>query len=109
MDRAEIHDAARRRDSARLVQALRDTDGENRSLAAHYLGRLHSSEAVPALIESLDDPSEMGRMSVLRALGRIGDGRAIPRIAEVAETDPALGPASRATDVLARLGDPRAI
>lgn len=67
------------------------------------------SEAVPALIVGLDDPSEQVRMSVLRALAKIRDKRAVPHIARVAEADPALGVSSRATDVLAQLRDPRAI
>jgi HEAT repeat protein len=48
-------------------------------------------------------------MSVLRALARIGDKRAVPRIAEAAETDPALAVSARATDVLAELGESRAM
>lgn len=109
MERREIHDAAWRKDVARLIQALRHGDSDNRSLAAHYLGSLRSSEAVSALVESLDDPSEQVRMSVLRAVAKIRDERAVSRVAELAETDPALGVSSRATDVLAQLGDPRAI
>ena len=60
------------------------------------------------IIEALDDPSRDVRMTALRSLERIGDERAIPRIAEVAVQDPALGPSTRATEMLATLGDPRA-
>lgn len=88
--------------------ALSDPSTEVRRTAAFQLGRIGSSNAVPALIETLDDPSRDVRMSALRSLERIGDERAIPRIAEVAAGDPALGPSTRATELLAKLGDPRA-
>lgn len=109
MNRAELYDAWRRRDVARLIWALRDADSERRSITAHYLGRLRNPEAVPALIDSLDDPSEEVRMTVLRALARIGDKRAVARVAETAENDPALEVSTRAVDVLAQLDDPRGV
>ena len=88
--------------------ALSDPSAAVRRTAAFQLGRIRSSDAVPALIDALDDPSRDVRMSALRSLERIGDERAIPRIAEVAGQDPALGPSTRATEMLAKLGDPRA-
>ena len=88
--------------------ALSDPSPELRIAAALQLGKIRGPDAVPALIATLDDPSPDVRMSALRSLGRVGDKQAIPRIAEVALQDPALGPSTRATDVLAKLGDPRA-
>ena len=88
--------------------ALSDPSVAVRRTAAFQLGRIRSSDAVPTLIDALDDPSRDVRMSALRSLERVGDERAVPRIAEVAVEDPALGPSTLATEILAKLGDPRA-
>lgn len=109
MNRAELSDARRRRDTGRLTWALKDGDSEIRAMAAYHLGRLQSVEAGPALAECLDDPSEDVRMAVLSAFDRIGDRRAIPAVARTAANDPALAVSVRAIDVLAKLGDPRGI
>lgn len=109
MGRQEAYDAHRRGDVALLVKQLRGGDAETRSMAAYYLGRLRSADAVPALIDGLDDQSEWVQMSALRALSRIGDRRAVPRISRMAETDPVLALSRTATDALAELRDPRAI
>ncbi len=88
--------------------ALSDPSPELRSSAALHLGKIDSVDAVPALIETLDDPARDVRMSALKSLRHSGDERAIARIAEVAASDPALGPSTQATQTLAKLGDPRA-
>jgi HEAT repeat protein len=88
--------------------ALSDPSPELRSTAAVHLAKIDSADVVPALIETLDDPSRDVRMSALQALGRSGDERAIARGADVAVSDPALGPSSYAAETLAKLGDPRA-
>jgi len=88
--------------------ALSDPSAEVRRTAAFQLGRIRSRDTVPALIEALDDPSRDVRMTALRSLERLGDERATSRVAEVAAQDPALGPSTRATEMLAKLGDPRA-
>jgi HEAT repeat protein len=89
--------------------ALSDPSPDLRSSAAHQLRKIRSADAVPALIDVLDDPSRGVRMSALQSLQHIGDERAIARVAEVAVSDPALGPSSFATQTLAKLGDPRAV
>jgi HEAT repeat protein len=88
--------------------ALSDPSPELRSSAAVQLGKIGSADAVSALIETLDDPSRDVRMSALKSLRRGGDERAIARVAEVAVSDPALGPSSYAAETLAKLEDPRA-
>ncbi|HEY2355566.1 MAG TPA: HEAT repeat domain-containing protein [Gaiellaceae bacterium] len=97
------------RDVERLIGRLKDGDLDGRKLAAYGLGLGRSVEAGPALVACLDDPDEGMRMTVLRALGRIGDKRAIPAVMRAAHHDPSLAVSTRAIDVLAQLGDPRAI
>jgi HEAT repeat protein len=48
MGQAETHEAHRRRDVEALIKQLRGGEAETRSLAAYYLGRLRSPEAVPS-------------------------------------------------------------
>lgn len=92
-----------------LIVAVRQNSLEERGSAAMKLGKLQAAEAVPALLECLDEGGYDLQMSALYALRRIGDERAIPRVAELAETARTLGVSTRATDVLAELGDPRGI
>ncbi len=56
------------------------------------LGRLRSVEAVPALIDALQDESWMVRMYAARALGEIGPpaGEALPALAALLLEDDSL-------------------
>jgi HEAT repeat protein len=76
---------------AAVLQAMRDTGATDvllrslhrrepwrRALTARTLGHLGATDAVPALIERLDDHSRYVREAAVRALGRIGDERALP-------------------------------
>lgn len=47
-----------------------------RQMAANALGDLGASDAVEALLNSLEDPSQEVRKSVVTALGKLGDDRA---------------------------------
>ena len=109
MNWKNLREAYERRDVQYLIDALKDTDIANRRRAARFLGQLRDPDAVPALLRCLDAKDDHLRMTTLWALSKIGDERAIPRLMEVATSDPSLGPSSRATDVLAQLGDPRAV
>jgi len=51
--------------------------GYIRGAAARVLGQLQASEAVPALIETLNDSIYHTRCEAARALGQIGDERAV--------------------------------
>jgi len=48
-----------------------------RGIAARSLGLLHAVEAVPSLIQTLDDSIYYTRGGAARALGQIGDARAV--------------------------------
>lgn len=92
---------------ARVVEAaLSDSDVEVRRTAASALRKFRDPDPVPALIQALDDPDDSVRMLTVASLSHLGDERAIPRLVEVVRTDPSLGPASAAADLLVKLGDP---
>jgi len=66
-----------------LFRSLRRRAPWRRALAVRTLGLVGASEAVPALIERLDDGSRYVREAAVRALGRIGDERALPPLADL--------------------------
>ena len=51
-----------------------------RQMAANALGDLGASDAVEALLNSLEDPYQEVRKSVVTALGKLGDGRAMEKM-----------------------------
>ena len=68
----------------RHLRRLSSRSEIKRGLAAEALGRLKSRQAVPALIELLDDPDDGVRFDAVKALGEIGDPRALePLIARL--------------------------
>ncbi|MEN6500149.1 MAG: MFS transporter [Rectinema sp.] len=52
-------------------------------VAARILGKQHSQVAVPALIDSLDEPDYMLQSTAMIALARLGARQAIPKIEEI--------------------------
>jgi HEAT repeats len=58
---------------------------ETRRLAAATLGEIRALDAVPALLEVLDDPDDELVAGAARALGRIGDTAATAALMEVLE------------------------
>ena len=66
-----------------LIARLDDENAEVRSAAAHSLGRLKDSRAVPGLIGALKDPDARVRVSAAEALAEFEDTRAIPPLADL--------------------------
>jgi HEAT repeat protein len=72
-----------------LVETLRRTEeGEEvRSACAEALGDTFEPEAVPPLLEALNDPSALVRYDAALALGQLGDVRALDKLSSMAEHD----------------------
>jgi HEAT repeat protein len=58
------------------IREARSADGWKRRLALLALGRTRAPEAVPALVEALESPSEETRAAAVRGLGRISSPQA---------------------------------
>ncbi len=80
--------AAQEPELARVIALLQNPDAERRKLAALYLRNLglRGTQAVPALIQALDDRETNVRMAAISALGRMlpESERAFPKIAQIA-------------------------
>ena len=87
-----------------LLRSLRRRAPWRRALAARTLGLVGASEAVPALIDRLDDGSRYVREAAVRALGRIGDERALPPLADLF-LNPGRAGAGIVYEALLALGD----
>ncbi|HAV76574.1 MAG TPA: hypothetical protein DCX53_04385 [Anaerolineae bacterium] len=72
-----------------LVQALSDDDNMVANLAVNALVRI-GREAVPSLIETVQDGKQSARIQALRALSEIKDHRAIPIMMKVMQEESAL-------------------
>ena len=57
-----------------------EKDNYVRQMAANALGDMGASDAVEALLNSLEDPYQEVRKSVVTALGKLGDGRAREKV-----------------------------
>ena len=57
-----------------------EKDNYVRQMAANALGDMGASDAVEALLNSLEDPYQEVRKSVVTALGKLGDGRAMEKM-----------------------------
>lgn len=103
--RNEVRDARLRRDLDQLVDALRETDGDIRRLAAWSLGILGDPKAVKPLVRCLDAHDDALKVNALHALGKIGDLTVIPRLREIAVGSDEFRVRAAAMAALARLGD----
>lgn len=72
-----------------LIGALASADSMTAHLARHALIAI-GAEAVPALIETLQNGEFSARLEAARALAEIGDPRAIPALMAAMQTDSAL-------------------
>jgi HEAT repeat protein len=81
---------------------------EMRQYLALVLGRTRDREAVPLLLEALQDPDDKTRIYVLWALGTLGDRRARGAL-EAALADPDAGLRKTAAFALGELGDRAAV
>lgn len=66
-----------------FLHNLRSEDPVYRWGAAMALGRIGAKQAVPELIEALDDQDWRVRRNAAWALGQIGDARALPHLARL--------------------------
>jgi HEAT repeat protein len=87
------------------LRGLRRGSVSGRATAASNLGLLSASEALPALVQALDDPRAEVRLAAVRSMGEIGGLVAlralVPRLGDI---DPAVGQC--AYGVLAESGHP---
>lgn len=73
---------------AALVRKENREDWQIRRFAAQALGKLADRRAVPALIASLRDESELVKPAVAEALGELGDPQAVIPLKTVRHTTP---------------------
>lgn len=92
----------------RSLSPNRPDDVRVRRYLSLVLGRLGEESAVPALLESVNDPDPETRLYSIWALGMLGDPRAFDAVLEAAHSkDPAVR--QMAAYVLGKLEDPRAV
>jgi HEAT repeat protein len=72
-----------------LIQALSDPDSLVGRLAANSLVKI-GADAVPALLERMNDGASLARLEAARALALIGDQRSIPALFNALDSDSAL-------------------
>ena len=93
--------------SGELDRILRGPDKGLRRRAALAAGRIGSREALPALLEMLNDGEPELRQMAAFSLGLIGDSAGVDRLtAALADSDPRVR--SRAAEALGRIGNSRA-
>jgi len=90
-------------DGAKILPLLKDTNGNVRAAAAHALGELGYREAVPALIESLND-EEWVVFYVLQALAKLQAEEAIDSIGELLLSTDSLLIKAEAIETLGKIG-----
>jgi HEAT repeat protein len=92
---------------ARLLHSISDPEAELRGAAAIALGRVGRHEAVPFLIDLLDDPNQAVRRRAILGLGASGVPRAaecllgIARSGRVAERGELVSPRARSVAIVA--------
>ncbi|MBD3190595.1 MAG: TIR domain-containing protein [Candidatus Heimdallarchaeota archaeon] len=93
-----------------LIEALKDEDWEVRERAAYALGLMKKEEAVPKLLELLDDPEHIVRIRAIKILSEFADeglveNEAIDDLVRVMEKDEEMTEIrQRAVQVLIKLG-----
>jgi HEAT repeat protein len=97
------------KDTAYLIEALRDPDPTVRSVAARYLGALGVVEATPALLRLLRAANAGVRSAGATALGRLQSSEAVPELIALAENDRDLASQTHAIGALGKIGDARAM
>jgi HEAT repeat protein len=94
---------------APLIRLLAVRDFQARAHAARALAKLGATEAVPALLECVDEgPEDVMRAWAIDSLGRIGSYDATPKLIELLH-DPSAGLRLTAAAALGRIGDPRGL
>ena len=90
------------------MSLLKSTDRKRRLVACVRLGALGRKEAVPALMEALDDGNESVRRAAADALGTLKAREAVPRLVSMLG-DPNSRTRSYAAFALGTIGDQRAV
>lgn len=90
-------------DGERIIPLLNDPNGNVRAAAAHALGELRYMEAIPALVERLQD-EEWVVFYVLQALAQLQAVDAIDKIGELLLSTDSLLIKSEAIETLRKLG-----
>lgn len=70
-------------DFAKLIQAIDDTNGNVRRLAASALGKIKDAEAIGPLMELLTDTKPQVRQYAIKALGEIGHPAATQALVKI--------------------------
>lgn len=92
-----------------LIRLLRARDFGTRVAAAKALGKLRAREAIPALVESVDEgPEDVMRAWSIDALGKIGSDEVVPKLIETLGSEHR-GLRRTAAAALAEIGDQEAI
>ncbi|MEO0079294.1 MAG: HEAT repeat domain-containing protein [candidate division WOR-3 bacterium] len=91
---------------ARARKDLKSPDPQARAEAAQRVGRLRDRQAVPRLIQLLDDSVPVVRFEAALALGRIKDRRALEPLAQAAASEVRDDIAVAEVQSLADLGPP---
>lgn len=86
-----------------LIKALDDHEKMTREAANKSLGKIGDREAVPHIIESLNESSFAIKLSAIEALEAIGDPQAIAPLKRVAENDPDVLTRTRAQEAIEAL------
>jgi HEAT repeat protein len=79
-----------------------------RQAAARVLGQIGDRQAIPALIQALQDEDRDVRQAAAEALGQIGDPQAIPALIQALQ-DEDRDVRQAAAEALGQIGDPQAI
>ena len=87
-----------------LIARLEDENTEVRAAAAHSLGRLKDSRAVPGLLGALKDSQPKVRASAAEALAEFDDSRVVPALAGLLN-DPSTEVKQSALDALSHFED----
>lgn len=90
-------------DASKILPSLKDSNGNVRAAAAHALGELGYREAIPSLIESLQD-EEWVVFYVLQALAKLGAEEAIDKIGELLLSTDSLLIKAEAIETLGKMG-----
>ncbi|MFC4039938.1 HEAT repeat domain-containing protein [Dactylosporangium siamense] len=91
-----------------LLAALTDARYNCQAWAAMGCAAGGFTEAVPALLDLIEDPDWNVREQAIRALGRLGDAKVVPAIAPLLG-DPQEYTRQHAADALAEIGGPEAL
>lgn len=98
----QLVQARERGDTEYLIRAL--LDPEQRSMAASYLAKTGSTDAIPPLVRLLNAYDPQARAAAARALGKLGVSDAVPELMRLAEHDSDLAVRTHSIRALEEIG-----